>query len=272
MQIQNSAEEVLHLDSCFAPTAGFFVWRSFDRAALVPNGAVPEVWRLITMRFVQLPDMAILGERQLQQLTGMTSFLPSPVIAKAPDSSDPNPPDPDLSSSPLAVQKLLHLMQLLLLSADKVTTQSSARGGGTVDALQQAVILHELMPISDQQPQACTDLHDPVQRLHAMLMLLKLITLASAVSNTRHRQRTSDFLWAALCSISRHYTSNTQKAPAHMTIEMGRIHAKAKLVMSQKLASMLVPIIRQDLQAEGHHTDTCFAMLIAISAEPDAAG
>ena len=118
-----------------------------------------------------------------------------------------------------------------------------------MDALQQAVILHELMPISDQQPQSCSDLHDPVQRLHAMLMLLKLITLASAVSKTRRRQRTFNLLWAALCSISRHYTSETQKAPAHITKEVGRIHAKAKLLMSQKLASMLVPIIRQDLQA-----------------------
>ena len=88
----------------------------------MPNGAVPEVWRLITMRFVQIPDMAVLSERQLQQMTEMTSFLPSTVIAKAPDSSDPNPPDPDLSSSPLAARNLLRLMQLLLLSADKVTT------------------------------------------------------------------------------------------------------------------------------------------------------
>ena len=66
------------------------------------------------------------------------------------------------------------------------------------------MILQELMPIKEQQTNTHVAQKDPVAALRAMTMLMKLITLASAVRSTRHPQPALDSLWTALYNTNKH--------------------------------------------------------------------
>lgn len=158
------------------------------------------------------------------------------------------------ADTPAAVKQLLSLMRLLLLSADRLPQRAEE-----VLQIQRDDFLQHLQhafPLQERQ-----SLHRSSQNvatLQAGVLLVKLVVLASSVSDGQNNKKAVQGLWAAIWSAGRNLKPRTKNS-----------EAEEEAFLCHLITPMLLSAIKEDTKQDGRNVFICYDWLLTITSKPN---
>ncbi len=276
--MQQLVTELLNFEAECSPSvsASFFVWRSFGNATLPDVEALPSIWRHVMMAFASPRDNSMTTDRQTALLASVSSLDPAAPISDKRFMWTPDMPFLSWMDSPLAEQKLMLSLQLLLLSASSLARHPSVFCGVGMTASDPAQIkivdqVNPQIQYAQQQHHALClgQSGHAVVLLRSALLLLKLIGLTSAVSDMTHTQKAFNALWKAVHLVSSNLdVHNHSKCPSPKDCQPtgpGPMQEAAEeMHLSQVILPVLLSLMKQDIKQGGQHLRAAWLLLLAM--------
>ena len=228
------------------------------------------------MAFVSPRDNSMTTNKQTALLSSVSSLDPAATISSKSLIWSADMPFLAWMESPLAMQKLMLSLQLLLTSAGKLVRHPAVRNGrGMAQAdPAQFTVMAEVMPqikYAQQQHHALClgQSGHGVTLLRSALLLLKLIDLTSAVNDKTHSQKPLDVLWKALhfvtCNLNVH---NNHRCPNPRDCQPTAPGPMEEFAEEKHLSHVIVPVLlssmRKDIKQDGKHIRKAWLLLLAM--------
>ena len=228
------------------------------------------------MAFASPRDNSMTTDRQTALLSSVSSLDPAAPISDNRFMWTPDMPYLSWMDSPLAEQKLMLSLQLLLLPASRLARHPSALCGVGMTASDPAQIniVNQVNPqiqYAQQQHHALClgQSGHAVVLLRSALLLLKLIGLTSAVSDMTHTQQALNALWKALHLVGNNLdVHNSSKCPSPRDCQPtgpGPMQESAEeMHLSRVILPVLLRLMKQDIMQGGQHLRTAWLLLLAM--------